>query len=61
MSTESLPRRAYSVAEVAAMFGVSKDVIYDLLNAGQMRYVRMGSLKRIPVEEIPAFEQRNRT
>lgn len=43
------------------MFGVSKDVIYDLLNAGQMRYVRMGSLKRIPVEEIPAFEQRNRT
>lgn len=59
MTTTDLPRRAYKVVEVAAMWGVSKDVVYDLINAGALSYVRMGSMKVVPVEELAAYEKRN--
>lgn len=61
MSTASLPRRAYKVVEVAAMWGVSKDLVYDLINNGALRAVRMGSMRVIPVDEVAAYEQRNKT
>lgn len=58
MTGADLPRRAYKVSEVAAMLGCSKDSIYALINSGQMKALRINSLKVVPVEEVDAYMQR---
>jgi excisionase family DNA binding protein len=50
-----LPRRAWSMAEVAAQLGVSYDLVLDLVADGQLGYVPTGREKRIPAEELDRF------
>jgi excisionase family DNA binding protein len=50
-----LTRFAYSVAETAAHIGVSKKTVYELLNRGELRAVRMGGRTLIRREELLRF------
>lgn len=56
--TEPLTRTFYRVSEVAARWGMSKDFVYDLINDGELKHTKFGQRKRIPVEEVAAYEQR---
>ena len=53
---EDAPRRlAYSIQEVAHMFGVSRDLVNDLLASGQLRSVKVGKRRLIPVDAVEEF------
>lgn len=41
-----------SVVEAARMLSVGKTMIYDMMNQGRLRFVRLGRLRRIPYTEI---------
>lgn len=45
-------RAAFSPAEVATVFGVSRSSIYEAIRRGELRSVRLGGRRLIPVAEI---------
>jgi excisionase family DNA binding protein len=47
--------RAFSVAEVARRLTVSRDVIYQLMNAGRLRSVSLGRRRVIPASALRAL------
>lgn len=53
-------RRYFRVDEVARYFGVSDRTIYRRIDMGDLKVVRVGVCVRIPLEEILAFETRQR-
>jgi excisionase family DNA binding protein len=53
-------RRYFRVDEVARYFAVSDRTIYRRIDMGELRAVRLGVCVRIPLEEILAFETRQR-
>ncbi len=48
-------RIAYSVAEVAAAWGTSKQFVYDRLNDGTLRSVKVGGRRLIPVRAVEEY------
>jgi excisionase family DNA binding protein len=53
-SSASRPR-VLDVDGVAEQLGVSRWLVYDLLNSGQLRGVRVGRLWRVPQGAIDSF------
>jgi excisionase family DNA binding protein len=46
-------KRAYTVEDAADMLSVSRDLIYDLMRTGKLRYVQVTSKKRlIPADAV---------
>jgi excisionase family DNA binding protein len=60
-SGEGVERLAYSPAEVATAFGLSRKAIYRAIAAGELRAARVcsGSRLMVPVEEAQAWVERN--
>lgn len=56
---QTVQKRSYSVEEVAAMFGLSADFIYQAIRHGEMSVTRAGRRLLIPVAEVEAWEKRN--
>ena len=50
--------RAYSVAEVAKLMGVQRGYVYKLIQSGQLRHIKLGSIK-IPHEFLMEFYRRS--
>jgi excisionase family DNA binding protein len=48
-------RLAFSVDEVAAALGISRDLVYDLLRTGQLRSVKAGRRRLISRQHIEDF------
>jgi len=46
---------AYNVNEAAEQLGLSRDLLYDLMNAGKLRYVKAGNRRIIPADAIKYF------
>lgn len=46
--------RAYSVAEVAKLMGVQRGYVYKLIQSGQLRHIKLGSIK-VPHEFLVEF------
>ena len=51
--------RAYTVASLAAEWNCSEGVIRKAIANGELRCFRLGSLIRIPIEEVKRFECQN--
>ena len=49
---------AFSVAQIAARWGVSNRHVYDLCNRGELGHLRIGGLIRIRQEDQQAYEAR---
>lgn len=49
---------AYTPATLAARWGCSDTLVYDLLNSGVLRGFRLGKLWRIPSEAVEEYESR---
>jgi excisionase family DNA binding protein len=48
-------RRAYRINEAAAAYRLSRSTIYKLIAAGDLRSVKVGGRRLIPVEAIEAL------
>lgn len=48
--------RPYSVAQLAERWGCSGNVVRKLINHGELRFFRIGSLIRIPAAEVQRYE-----
>jgi excisionase family DNA binding protein len=46
---------AYSVDETVKLTGLSRDLLYDEMNAGRLRYVKVGRRRIIPADAIRAL------
>lgn len=50
--------RAYSVAEVAKLMGVQRGYVYKLIQSGQLRHIKLGSIK-VPHEFLVEFYRKS--
>jgi len=48
-------RLAYSVHEVAHLTGLSRDLLYDQMRRGNLRYVKIGRRRLITRQHLEAF------
>jgi excisionase family DNA binding protein len=48
-------RRVFSVVEAAAVLGISRSKLYEFIAAGELRSIRIGRLRKIPVAVIDEF------
>lgn len=49
-----------TVQEAALLMGLGKSKIYDLMDAGRLDYVKIDSVRRIPMDAICEFIERHR-
>jgi excisionase family DNA binding protein len=49
---EPLPRVAYSVTEWSQITGVSRPTIYRQMDSGELRFVLLRKMRRIPATEL---------
>jgi excisionase family DNA binding protein len=50
--TVSIPRLAYSFAEVEVSTGVSRATLYRMVDAGKLRTVQLGGRRLVPAAEL---------
>jgi excisionase family DNA binding protein len=50
-----MDKLAYSIEELAELTGLSRDLLYDEMNAGRLAYVKVGRRRIITREAITAF------
>ena len=48
-------RLAYSVDEAAAITGLSRDLLYDQMRAGNLAYLKIGRRRIITRQQLEAF------
>lgn len=53
-AADPLPRYV-TVAEFCERFRLSKTFVYDLIQSGRIRSIRIGASRRIPVSAVQAF------
>lgn len=54
-STDPPGRAAYSVDEVAAITGLSRDLLYDQMRTGKLSYLKIGRRRIITRQHLEAF------
>lgn len=50
-----LTRLLYRVAEAAEVLSLSRAKVYELINSGALRSVRIGGARRVTAEDLAAF------
>lgn len=48
----------WRVEEVAELLGICRSRVFDLLNAGELTSVKIGSSRRVPDEAVRAYIER---
>ena len=49
--------RAYSVPDVAKIWGVSKSTVYTLISEGRLSHIKVGTCIRVRPDHIEAYEK----
>lgn len=52
------PPRLLTVRESCKRLGISHPTLYELLNSGQIKSLKIGRARRVPSSEIDAFVRR---
>lgn len=47
--------RLYTVPQVAAMLNVSRGHIYNLMNQGELRWVKTGAARRVVADSVDEY------
>ncbi len=50
---------AYTVEEAGQAMGIKRDLVYELINKGDLRSVRLGRRRVVPVDAIRDCLERN--
>lgn len=58
MATAGGPRLLLTVPEAAALLGIKRTKLYELLAVGALASVRIGSARRVPVAAVEADVER---
>lgn len=53
--TSSKPRLAFTVEEAAELLSLSRAKLYSLLSKGEIRGLKVGRSRRIPLRELERF------
>ena len=48
-------RMLYRVEEAAAVLALSRHRLYELIRSGELRTVKIGNLRRVPVQSLVAY------
>ena len=54
-SSISPERLAYSIEEVADLTGISRSLVYDMMSAGRLEYIKVGRRRIITVQQLDTF------
>jgi excisionase family DNA binding protein len=54
-SNESLPRLAYRPDELQSILGIGKTKVFDLLKSGEIRSIKKGGVRLVPVSALEEF------
>lgn len=54
MKSETI--KYYTVDETCTMLSISRTTLYDLMRTGELRYITIGSVRRIAHAELVRFE-----
>jgi excisionase family DNA binding protein len=52
---EGSPRLAYSILEVCDLTGLSRSLVYDMMNAGRLDFIKVGRRRIITAQHLAAF------
>lgn len=55
ITVQSDERRVFNVVEAAAILGIGRSKLYELIAAGEIRTIHIGRLCKIPVAAIDEF------
>ncbi len=50
-------RRAYSIEEIAAMYRLSRQKVYDEINAGRLKSIKIGKRRLCTLPHLEAWER----
>jgi excisionase family DNA binding protein len=59
MARTDRAERLHSIVQAAELLGVSRDSIERLMLAGELRWVRVGTRRRIRDSELAAYQDRH--
>lgn len=51
-------RLAYTIPDACAAIGVSRSMLYELIGAGEIRTIKIGTRTLVPASELSAFIER---
>jgi excisionase family DNA binding protein len=55
-TTEITPRKAYTVREIAAILGISRDSVFGLIRTGELKSVLIGKRgRRVTATQLDAY------
>jgi DNA binding domain, excisionase family len=55
---EEKARLAYTIPDACAAIGVSRSMLYELIGAGEIRTIKIGTRTLVPASELAAFVER---
>lgn len=55
MESGRTPKLAYRVREVQEALGIGRDLVYDLINTGQLGHVKAGKAVLVPAHALAKF------
>lgn len=55
MTADGGTRLLLTVREAADMMAVSRSKLYELIGSGAVRSIRIGGLRRVPVEAVESY------
>jgi excisionase family DNA binding protein len=58
-NTRREAEKLYTIAEAARLWGVSRDTVERHLSRGEIRFVRLGAMRRIPASALDEYAARN--
>lgn len=56
-ATKAVPDRLLKVKEVAEVLGLGKSKVYEMMQAGELPVVRIGTARRVPLLELQRWIQ----
>lgn len=59
MAAKREPERLFTIAEAAALWSCSRDTIERLIERGELRVVRLSTVRRIPASSLVEYAARN--
>jgi excisionase family DNA binding protein len=55
MTTPTRPRIVLTIEEAAECLGIGRTLMYALISAGEVESVRIGRLRRIPIDALERY------
>ncbi len=57
---QNIEKKAYKPSEVAKIFGISQNHVYNLIQQGKLPAVKLGSVWRVPKDVVDEMFKRGR-